>query len=321
MIEKLDEKAVVKALCEMHQTLLSMRQSGVCVVHGADLSRWSELVLDAATALDTNRRAQPAPAAGEAVVVEALIDGLRPFSSDPAVMNAINYLHGGNARQSVISALSAPIAREANQLCEDCPPHGYPTDATRCAPCPRRASTVQWHPGDEAPQIKAGTERHFIVAVKRAHSGKTYSFPALYLHDYALRYDDGYECVCKDESRHTEEGCPTTGWHSAEANDDGDGQRYNRLSLDPGDELLSWTEVPQFAALSVPAEGGGGFTYFECPVCEFSSVLRNADAGGPNYCPMCDGDNGRDVHLNSRPALATDKAEGRDDRTIPHEAT
>lgn len=24
-------------------------------------------------------------------------------------------------------------------LCEDCPPAGYPTDITRCTPCPRRA--------------------------------------------------------------------------------------------------------------------------------------------------------------------------------------
>lgn len=24
-------------------------------------------------------------------------------------------------------------------LCEDCPKSGYPTDATRCAPCPRRS--------------------------------------------------------------------------------------------------------------------------------------------------------------------------------------
>lgn len=26
-------------------------------------------------------------------------------------------------------------------LCEDCPPDGYPTDKTRCAPCPRRDAT------------------------------------------------------------------------------------------------------------------------------------------------------------------------------------
>lgn len=27
---------------------------------------------------------------------------------------------------------------EAPPLCSDCPPVGYPTDRTRCAPCPRR---------------------------------------------------------------------------------------------------------------------------------------------------------------------------------------
>ena len=27
----------------------------------------------------------------------------------------------------------------AGKLCSDCPPVGYPTDKTRCLPCPRRA--------------------------------------------------------------------------------------------------------------------------------------------------------------------------------------
>jgi hypothetical protein len=26
-------------------------------------------------------------------------------------------------------------------VCEDCPPRGYPTDKTRCSPCPRRTMT------------------------------------------------------------------------------------------------------------------------------------------------------------------------------------
>lgn len=26
----------------------------------------------------------------------------------------------------------------SSDLCSDCPPVGYPTDETRCAPCPRR---------------------------------------------------------------------------------------------------------------------------------------------------------------------------------------
>lgn len=30
------------------------------------------------------------------------------------------------------------------KFCDDCPPIGYPTDETRCAPCPRRADAIQW---------------------------------------------------------------------------------------------------------------------------------------------------------------------------------
>lgn len=29
----------------------------------------------------------------------------------------------------------------AGMICEDCPPADYPTDVTRCTPCPRRAKT------------------------------------------------------------------------------------------------------------------------------------------------------------------------------------
>lgn len=32
----------------------------------------------------------------------------------------------------------AAAANEAAGLCDDCPPIGYVTDATRCLPCPRR---------------------------------------------------------------------------------------------------------------------------------------------------------------------------------------
>lgn len=32
-----------------------------------------------------------------------------------------------------------PVTPTAQDLCEDCPPIGYPTDETRCTPCPRRS--------------------------------------------------------------------------------------------------------------------------------------------------------------------------------------
>jgi hypothetical protein len=31
-------------------------------------------------------------------------------------------------------------------LCEDCPPVGYPTDKTRCGPCPRKVSNAAYEP-------------------------------------------------------------------------------------------------------------------------------------------------------------------------------
>lgn len=34
---------------------------------------------------------------------------------------------------------------EPSELCEDCPPVNYPTDATRCGPCPRRTTPFVGH--------------------------------------------------------------------------------------------------------------------------------------------------------------------------------
>lgn len=51
-----------------------------------------------------------------------------------------------------MSALPTPEEVAAG-LCEDCPPVGYPTDKTRCLPCPRRA------PPPEATELTGLCER------------------------------------------------------------------------------------------------------------------------------------------------------------------
>ena len=56
-----------------------------------------------------------------------------------------------------------------------------------------------------------------------------------------------------------------------------------------------------------------GFDYFECPECGFSSVQRS-DFNGNEWCPLCAGDSGHDVHMRRRPAHDTDRPEGRDAR-------
>ncbi len=43
------------------------------------------------------------------------------------------------ADRSVDLAIAASLA---GKLCSDCPPVGYPTDETRCAPCSRSATLI-----------------------------------------------------------------------------------------------------------------------------------------------------------------------------------
>lgn len=99
------------------------------------------------------------------------------------------------------------------------------------------------------PDIKPGHEAEFIVAVRRGHNGKVYSFAAMFLNAYPLNYEHG----CPRESdgcdgMQCEDGCPTTGWFSLTGDDDGDGRMYHKLSIAEGDEFLGWRPVPQWPA-------------------------------------------------------------------------
>jgi len=89
-----------------------------------------------------------------------------------------------------------------------------------------------WYSPEIAPPINRGSERWLMVAVRRGHSGKVYSFPALYLSEYTLSFDD----------EETDERS-VTGWYSAEGNSDGDGLSYSAL-LERGDELVAWGPTP-----------------------------------------------------------------------------
>ena len=47
---------------------------------------------------------------------------------------------------------SQPAASAEPSRCEDCPPVGYPTDETRCAPCDRRSAPVVQEPYRDIPE-------------------------------------------------------------------------------------------------------------------------------------------------------------------------
>jgi hypothetical protein len=90
-----------------------------------------------------------------------------------------------------------------------------------------------WRSPDETPQVPVGSDAYFIVAVHRAHTGKVHTFPALYLNQMVLRFED-------------EEDRAVTGWQEAEANDDGDGSRYLPLAIGARDKLVGWRDMPKF---------------------------------------------------------------------------
>jgi hypothetical protein len=55
------------------------------------------------------------------------------------------YTIGRASRDAEVAEAQKPVQLRVvditeMQLCEDCPPLNYPTDRTRCGPCPRRAA-------------------------------------------------------------------------------------------------------------------------------------------------------------------------------------
>ena len=57
------------------------------------------------------------------------------------------------------------------------------------------------------------------------------------------------------------------------------------------------------------------YIYLACRDCGWDAVLDEATSAGNHYCPLCAEDYGRDVRMESRPAIDTDKPEGRDMRS------
>lgn len=112
-------------------------------------------------------------------------------------------------------------------------------------PAPGRATIwpLPWIDGQQTPTIEKGSEKYFIVAVKRAHNGKTYTLPASYLNHYPLQYED--MCKCDNEEDHERyDGYPTTGWFTYESSHQYDGSLYENLLSAKGDELVAWAEIP-----------------------------------------------------------------------------
>lgn len=99
-----------------------------------------------------------------------------------------------------------------------------------------------WKGPETVPEVKPFDMKEFVVAVFRKRTGKVYTFSATYLNKYPLNYQD---CICKPESDHTDDGCPTSGW-CTQTGDDDEGSHFHHLHLDEGDRVMGWCQLPQW---------------------------------------------------------------------------
>lgn len=93
----------------------------------------------------------------------------------------------------------------------------------------------EWVPVSERlPETKAGTDADFVVAIRRAHNGKTYVVPASFLNRFELYSEDE---AADDEGR-----IYVTGWYREMADDEYD-TSWHKMETE-GDVITHWQELP-----------------------------------------------------------------------------
>jgi hypothetical protein len=109
-------------------------------------------------------------------------------------------------------------------------------------------TTFTWRKPEETPDVAAGSENIFVVAVRRALNGKVYRFEATYLNQFLLSYEDTPcpSCPGEDCPGENGDGCPVTGWFRQEPHYEYDS--YYRPLLSKGDELVGWGAFPEWVA-------------------------------------------------------------------------
>ena len=91
-----------------------------------------------------------------------------------------------------------------------------------------------WQSGN--PDIPKGTEREFIVAVRRKYNGKVFVFGATFAHHYEndMHTDEGNEFIAD-------------GWYHQGLDSSGEFDRVYRPILDHGDEVVGWQHLPKWS--------------------------------------------------------------------------
>lgn len=105
----------------------------------------------------------------------------------------------------------------------------------------------EWVPVNERlPETKAGTNADFVVAIRRAHNGKTYVVPAGFLNRFELYSEDE---AADDEGR-----IYVTGWYREMADDEYD-TSWHKMETE-GDLITHWQELPAAPSAGSQKEQG-----------------------------------------------------------------
>lgn len=99
----------------------------------------------------------------------------------------------------------APPAVPVESLCSDCPPVGYPTEATRCTPCPRRCEPVASVPDGWMP-ISSAPKGRKVIAGYHNRLGNWRTIIACYYPAGTLEKEDNFGDIDDD-------GYASEGWY------------------------------------------------------------------------------------------------------------
>lgn len=91
---------------------------------------------------------------------------------------------------------------------------------------------------DRLPLTPKDSDTSFIVAVKRAHNGKTYVFSAEWLNEKLLNSEDA-------DPDEPEDGRPFTGWHQQVTHADFEQYWEPLIESGSGDEVTHWQSMPR----------------------------------------------------------------------------
>lgn len=141
-----------------------------------------------------------------------------------AIKRVIRWLDNANCCDLSVDELRESMRQDLNELRRA---------ANAATPSGEVVTVPEWiSVKNRLPEVKQGGHDTFLVACRRAHSGETYVFQAVYLNGYLL-----------SDTRDEEIEKPFTGWYDTKDHSDYD-EYFEPIDNVAGDEVTHWMPLP-----------------------------------------------------------------------------